>query len=161
MAKKHFIRYNPVSDRVEAFSGKRPKGSSWQELTIDKCCPKVDLNAGCPDCSDADTITLTQGNVAYNGINLFGYDSDPDVLTPGVQDNAQVSTVVKQLRSANYYYTYDSQTGTVLPDSWDIVFKLAGVEVDRLVAQTAPAGLIVAADIPASYDEIEFIGNVA
>lgn len=36
---KHFIRYNKVSNRVEAFSGKRPKGSDWQELQFaEDCC---------------------------------------------------------------------------------------------------------------------------
>lgn len=48
MAKKHFIRYNPVADRIEAFSGKRPKGSGWKQVDVDKCCnvPSF-LRAGC------------------------------------------------------------------------------------------------------------------
>jgi len=36
--KKHFVRYNKVADRVEAFSGRtRPKGNGWTEVPFNFC----------------------------------------------------------------------------------------------------------------------------
>jgi hypothetical protein len=37
--KRHFVRYNPVSDSLESYSGrKRPAGTGWVQLPIDFCC---------------------------------------------------------------------------------------------------------------------------
>lgn len=37
--KRHFVRYNPVSDSLESYSGrKRPAGTGWTQLPIDFCC---------------------------------------------------------------------------------------------------------------------------
>lgn len=40
---RHFIRYNHTSKRVEAFSGKKPKGSNWQEVKLDDDCCNLDV----------------------------------------------------------------------------------------------------------------------
>lgn len=40
---RHFIRYNHTSKRVEAFSGKKPKGSNWQEVKLDDDCCNLNI----------------------------------------------------------------------------------------------------------------------
>jgi len=67
MAKKHFIRYNKVADRVEAFSGKRPKGSSWQELQFDDECCGFDLP---PVFTEFRTVTVNYGTPIGDQFNV-------------------------------------------------------------------------------------------
>jgi hypothetical protein len=104
MAKKHFIRYNPVADRVESFSGKRPKGSSWQELTIDKCCPKVELGTIAPTPTAGKTAQFREwSNGKLTPLEIVSATDSFDITGNTVTLNAGVdfSLVVVKMKERN------------------------------------------------------------